>query len=470
MVLKKACEVCGGEATVSCSVCYGSHYCSSEHLRHHWEDHRRCCHPVIEQTDPAAGRFLATSRDVQAGELLLKESPIAVGPRATSPLVCLGCHELIPGTEFPRCPSCWWPLCSSDCVTSSLHQAECPILAVDTKRVGQPIAAGSTPRYDIILVLRCLLLRRKDPPAWGRLLDMASHAQRRLQNKDQHHMATVRYIKEILKVDYSVEEINHARGAIITNCFEWRSSSGVSLRGVYPQLARMNHSCRPTVTMNCDCEGTMSVLAAADMQRGDQLFNTYTGTTQPLWERRAYTSEVHFFTCDCVRCSDPTELGLHYSSPRCEKCMQQYLEATTWLGEMKWECPVCGERKPELDIRQEVEQWLGRFESDDTFLHATPYAVKSILDKVEEAFHSQHHVWVLAAHVAIRTLQKNTSRAGLILKRNLWRKLLHIYDTLEPGLTKRRAPRSVTAADGELTKVPGDAVPAGRRRSRSGQG
>nr|XP_045583667.1 SET domain-containing protein SmydA-8-like [Procambarus clarkii]XP_045583668.1 SET domain-containing protein SmydA-8-like [Procambarus clarkii] len=438
MGVQAACEECGSEATVCCSSCHLGNYCSGSHCQQVWDTHRQHCCPVVERSDPTAGRFLVTSREVPAGELLLTEVAIAVGPRATSPLVCLGCHQLIPGAEFPRCAACWWPLCSEACASSSLHRAECRILAADTSRLGQPRGPGSTPRYDVILVLRCLLLRDTDPAAWRRLQDMASHAKRRQQEREQHHMTTVLYIKDVLKADYDLQDIHHARGAIVTNCFEWRSPSGVSLRGVYPVLGRMNHACRPTVAITADSEGTMWARAAVDLQGGDHLYNTYTGTLQTLWQRRAYTTEAHFFTCCCVRCADPTELGLHYSSPRCEQCDHQYLEPRTWLGEMTWECPMCGLQQQEQLLRQEVEQWLEHFNCDDTFLHTSPHAVRNILDKLEEVFHPHHHVWVTAAQAAIRTLQENRSRQALALKKDLWRRLLHIYDILEPGLTRRR--------------------------------
>lgn len=381
---------------------------------------------------------MVTSRDVQAGELLLVETPIALGPGATSHLLCLGCHQSITGVDFPRCPSCWWPLCSSACASSSLHLAECPVLAVDTKRLGQPKGPGSTPRYDIILVLRCLLLRSTDPPAWRRLLDMASHAQRRVQEGEQHHVATTHYIKEVLKVDYDAKDIHHTRDVIITNCFEWMSPSRVSLRGVYPLLGRLNHSCRPNVTVSSDCDGTMYARAATDLRGGDQLHVTYTSTVQPLWERRAYTRQVHYFACDCIRCEDPSELGLHFSSPRCEQCRNQFLEATTWLGEVTWECYWCGAQRREVVIRLEAEQWLTRFESDDTFLNAGPRSVRNILEKVAEAFHPHHHVWVKAAQGAVRALKRDPRMEAVTLRRDLWLRLLHIYNVLEPGLSKRR--------------------------------
>lgn len=377
-------------------------------------------------------------RPVSAGELLLYDVPVALGPRAACHLVCLGCHELIRDEAVPRCPRCWWPLCSQSCAASSRHAGECPVLAADTQRTGQPQLFGYSSRYDVILVVRCLLLRRTNPAAWRRLLDLASHVPNRLLEDDEDHLNTVNYVTQVLRVEEDAKVVHHVRDAIATNVYEWNSPSGVSLRGLYLTLARVNHSCRPSVSVSSDASGTMFVRAAYGLACGEALTVSYTATVHPMWERRAYTTQVHYFTCDCVRCSDPTELGLHYSAPRCQECRDQHLEPTTWLERSTWECPMCGARQEEAAIRDEVDRWMSRFDYDDTFISSSTTAVRGILNGVEMAFHARHYVWVMAAQVALRTLMPDHSRKALLLKKDLWRRLLRIYDVLEPGMTRRR--------------------------------
>lgn len=378
------------------------------------------------------------TRDLNPGEFLFSEAPVALGPLGSCSLFCLGCHEFIKGDDFVRCPGCWWPLCSVSCASSKFHVDECPKLAQDTKHIGQPPCQEETVRYDIILSLRCLLLKFTAADKWSRVEDMASHAQRRVDNKDNSHITTVRYITEVLGDEFDEDDAHHVHDAIVSNCFEWRSPSGVRLRGVYPQLARMNHSCLPNVTLLSDRDGTMYVRSASNIKCGEPLVITYVGISAPFWERQSYTRDVHFFKCDCVRCEDPTELGLHYSSPKCETCRDQYLEPTTWLGETKWECPLCGSQEQESAIRYQADEWLAWFDTKDTFLKSNHYSVKCVLEKVKAAFHTQHFVWEKAALVAVRALKEEKSIDGITLRRDQWRRLLKLYDVLEPGMTRRR--------------------------------
>lgn len=124
------------------------------------------------------------------------------------------------GPEIPRCPGCWWPLCSPVCATHPRHLQECRILARDTTRMAQPKCHGATPRYDIILSLRCLLLRETDPSAWRKVKDMASHATRRRQEGELDHSLTVQYLLKVLKATDNDTDAHHVRDAILTNCFQ----------------------------------------------------------------------------------------------------------------------------------------------------------------------------------------------------------------------------------------------------------
>ncbi|KAK7072641.1 hypothetical protein SK128_012618 [Halocaridina rubra] len=439
---QKKCEVCNAsEASISCTECEQLHYCSTTHKEAHWNEHKTKCRPsVIEYQDRKVGRYFVAGRDVKAGELLFREKAIAVGPRATSYPMCLGCNKAVTDVEFLRCPGCSWPVCSSSCATTKLHKAECTILAADKEKLGQPKNLGNSPCYDIILVLRCLILRDSDPEAFDRLLDMASHAIRLVNDHEPYHMATIRYIENILKADFDSKFIHHARGAIMANCFEYSNSSGITLRGVYPKVGRFNHSCLPNVALSVDECDTMFARAAVDLKAFSPLLITYTDIFIPLWERQAHIDRIHYFTCDCSRCDDPSELGLHYSSLKCEKCSQQYMEPKTYLGETVWECPKCQTVYPDSVIKMEYFQWVSKYDFSDTgtFIQTHPQGVRNILAGVERAFHSTHHVWVMAALVGIRTLESDESRDSLTMRHDLWKRLLSIYDVLEPGMTSRR--------------------------------
>ena len=68
---------------------------------------------------------------------------------------------------------------------------------------------------------------------------------------DPDHWATcqhniVRYLTKVLGLDYTPEEVNHVIGLIEVNAYEVevKAERGVGVgRGVFPLLAKLNHSC-----------------------------------------------------------------------------------------------------------------------------------------------------------------------------------------------------------------------------------
>lgn len=57
-----------------------------------------------------------------------------------------------------------------------------------------------------------------------------------------------------------------------------------------------------------------------NVKEGEQLYTTYTYVLSGTRARRDLLNEGKFFECSCERCSDPTELGTHFSSILCRKC------------------------------------------------------------------------------------------------------------------------------------------------------
>lgn len=114
------CVVCGVPCTSSCGACKKVGYCSKSHQQQHWKSfHKFTCFPLILKTSPTLGRYLVTTRDVRAGEIILKETPIFSGPHLTGDIserhqpVCLSCFRLVQ-TDF-KCSKCSWPVCGTSC-------------------------------------------------------------------------------------------------------------------------------------------------------------------------------------------------------------------------------------------------------------------------------------------------------------------------------------------------------------------
>ncbi|XP_042877682.1 SET domain-containing protein SmydA-8-like isoform X2 [Penaeus japonicus] len=439
MVASRTCGMCGTEASLACGGCSDVFYCGKEHQKQHWSSHKKECHPYKTVASQEAGKYLTASRRLREGQVLFQDLPLMMGPVSVSPLVCLGCHCAILGNDFPRCPKCHWPLCSFSCASSSFHQRECPILATDTKRIGPPKGHGPpTLRYDAILLLRCLSLRFDRPSDWETMLDMVSHADQYQKSQDMVHIVTVRYVKEVLKVDLDVDIIHQVRGAIAANSLEIRNIDGTKIRAMYPRVRLLNHACTPNVHLTSTKEGAMEVRTAVSIDKGEPLYICYTGTTLPLWERQKILSDTYFFQCECSRCADPTELGTYYSSPKCPECSKRYFKPHSWVNQTTWECDNCGTERSDAEVQDHVREWEERFAMDDVFAQKSVKQIKKMVDLIESEFHVRHHVWLTAAQAALRELRRIDTEHSLQLRADLWSKLLSLLNVLEPGLSRRR--------------------------------
>ncbi|KAK4326384.1 hypothetical protein Pmani_003100 [Petrolisthes manimaculis] len=387
--------------------------------------------------------YLVSTCQLEAGQVLMEDTPLVMGPMAECTDVCLGCHELIPeSSEVLHCPGCYWPICSIKCATSPNHLPECSVLARERNHVSTPNNLETTRRYEFILIVRCLLMQDQAPSAWKEVMSMSHHTEQRMVTQKEELDVIQVYIREVLTLDYSQEVINQVVGAIATNALEIRTAGHNAIRALYPKVRLFNHSCVPNVHLSSATNGRIQARAAVNVEAGEMLFISYTDITIPVWERQSILSENYYFTCECIRCRDPTELGTHFSSPRCPECTKSFLEPTRKLGNISWSCPTCHFQEEDATVREKVSDWLGRLQMEDLLLGSSSSNlykwVVTLLTQVELDLHPKHFVWMKAAKVSIYRLGKDDSLQALKLRRRLWQRLADIYMRLEPGHTRRR--------------------------------
>jgi ribosomal protein S27AE len=68
------------------------------------------------------------------------------------------------------------------------------------------------------------------------------------------------------------------------------------------------------------------------IEKGSKIYSTYIKTQIPTLLRRELLKKSKFFDCSCSRCSDPTELGTHMSSLKCNKCDPGLITSSDPLG------------------------------------------------------------------------------------------------------------------------------------------
>lgn len=305
------------------------------------------------------GRYMVAAQDLEAGEEILSELPFIVGPKACTYPVCLGCYAPWPPSEDddakPLCSRCGWSVCSVECEAQPLHaDFECQVFSESKHRLDVEAALADdhlngVPHYECITPLRLLLAREQQPERWAReIKDMEAHNEKRSEQKTQwdiDHVNIVQFIcKRLGLADrFSEEEVHTACGILDINCHEVRTSKGFPARALYPQFSRINHSCVANTTHSvAPVDFRVTLRTAVRVAAQAELHGSYVHAMLPTLLRRQHLLENKHFECSCLRCADPTELGTHMSSLKCNKCDNGIVLTTDALvPDSQWKCTHC---------------------------------------------------------------------------------------------------------------------------------
>jgi hypothetical protein len=94
------------------------------------------------------------------------------------------------------------------------------------------------------------------------------------------------------------------------NLFGINDSSPTSYSILIPEVARLNHNCRPNTAYHFTAETlTQTVLALRSIPPGEELTISYIPQLQPQKDRRALLHKSWGFHCDCSLCLTPSFLS-----------------------------------------------------------------------------------------------------------------------------------------------------------------
>ena len=298
------------------------------------------------------GRYMIAKRDIEAGEVILRENPLVLGPKITSHVMCLGCHKTIkpPASgDFYKCSKCTWPLCGKNCETLKPHVDECRVMS--EKKFKSSIKNNGTARiessYCVIVPLRIILLKLSNPKAYKTITELTSHLDQRIGTKlyDVLRVNLVLFIRNFLKIcDCTERDVLNIAGILDTNSFDIvLPSQQIRGRGVYPMTAMMASECIPNTKHFVDENLEMKVIACVPIKKGEMILTSYTHPLKTTIERRHQLKESKCFDCICRRCNDPTEMKTYASGIKCKICSSGFLITNS---DCKWQCIEC---KSELD-------------------------------------------------------------------------------------------------------------------------
>ncbi|KAK7070870.1 hypothetical protein SK128_003136 [Halocaridina rubra] len=438
------CAVCQSPASQKCAKCFVTAYCSREHQKQHWKTHRSECSPYRVCHSAELGRYLEASRDIAAGEIIIRDTPLLVGPKQVTIPICLGCFTPVDGSY--SCTLCGWPLCSPECEKIVLHYPECQLSRNRPVKVQVNKFMQVNQMYECITPLRCLWLKENDPGKWTTLNQMESHLERRV-NTDVHEVNqanVVDFMQQYLRIlNYSEEEIHRMCGVIDVNGFE---IPGPNVIGLYGKACLLEHTCIPNSSRTFDTHLNIIIRATVNISKGEHITTSY---TDPMWgtaNRQLHLRTSKYFKCTCDRCKDATEMGTHLSSLKCSQCPSGLvLPSPTPLSPEAW---ICGSCSVSL-ILDQVDGYLKQTGEKLICLKDSPLAASEAFLKTTTTKLSDNHYYRTDVKLALAQLYgrpgahnrqelKDLPKELLERKETLCREVLALADIFCPGLSRIR--------------------------------
>jgi len=416
-------------------------YCSKQHRdSHHPEDHDEPWPFVIKYRE-GTGRLMVAARDIDQGELIFTEEHLVGGPNHTLwGDFCLDCLKKV--EDGYTCTSCWWPVCNAECEKGPSHSIECSLLTEKRDSLDLASMREDGALYWPISTLRVLLLGQSNPLHMATVRRMLSHVEEHrakttysLYNK--HLVDTIRD-RLGLGEHFTQEEVEHVSGMIDVNSIRL----GDNGHGVYLKTSIMSHSCLSNTKTILNEDKTVDVRAVVQIPQGTEITKAYCSSLETTQLRQEKLKEGWYFSCRCLRCSDPLE-GLSFmSSVVCLKCKEGLLLSTDPLDlEADWMCGTCGVVKT-ADSIQKLNQYFVA-----AIVEATGdcMSLDNLLEKAMKMFHPWHQVCTLA-RIKLNTAflklgSRNPDKAELELlmrRKELLDDIHQVIEVIEPGLTQRR--------------------------------
>ncbi|XP_068980216.1 SET domain-containing protein SmydA-8-like [Bombus flavifrons] len=402
------------------------------------------------------GRYLQAAKNLTAGEVILREEPIAVGPITSSKdPACFACLRLLPKIKKELqyvCSKCnIAPLCSTACEERSKHHTpdECEIF----KRNKDLLINNTENIIGVLLPLRLWLLRQRDPELWKQVESMEAHTDKRRNTsvwKDRE-LNVVNVIKSLHLVpddDPSVSELLQLLcGILDVNCFELRSPGGLDgllLRGLYVEASLMAHDCRGNTHLTADDNFQLTVYASLPIKEGDEIYFNYTSSLLGTLGRREHLRGGKYFECECPLCSDPYEMGSYMSSILCPRCREGYIGMQNPLTKFpyekgtRWQCNKCKSSIGGRLVRATLN--ITRTLIDDV----DDYDIKgleTLMAKLSKSFHRNHFLMLSLKQKLLAAYRKevatpNPQKKIMQKMSDVCKEMYDMLEIIEPGISR----------------------------------
>lgn len=236
------------------------------------------------------------------------------------------------------------------------------------------------------------------------------------------------------------------------------------MRGLYSQAALLAHDCIGNTFITVDNARQLKIFAAVDIASGETIYNNYTATLyvcvsfihekwritssfcifsffffgQGTEARQEHLMKGKYFRCECTRCIDPTELGTHLSSLKCQSCHIGSL--IQMIGQSKWMCLNCNasETNEKIDdILREIRHQVNNSGSQMD-------KIEMFIAKYSRVLHPNHYLLIemkqkMAAIIRhMGEMNSEFSKSVKLLERKieLCKEIVPLLSILQPGISR----------------------------------
>uniref|UniRef100_A0A1I8PSV0 SET domain-containing protein n=1 Tax=Stomoxys calcitrans TaxID=35570 RepID=A0A1I8PSV0_STOCA len=291
---------------------------------------------------PISGRGVFAARDIAPGEIILRDTALLAGPKASDASIlniCVVCCALLQESDHEKimCPKgCAMPVCNT-CADSETHATECELLRHWKPKDGKNINFHCV---RLISIVRCFFL--------GDLQRQLLYA---LQaNSDKYYRAELQKAMagfEQFPKDRKMLEYFYRTICIFnTNSFEGDckvNGAEVRVRALFPLASLINHQCTPNADHYFENAQTIIITATRPIKQGEEIVTSYTKLLWSTLTRKMFLFMTKHFMCSCQRCLDPTENGTYLSALFCraQGCKGIVIPVQTKTLQPDWRCTTC---------------------------------------------------------------------------------------------------------------------------------
>ncbi len=404
------------------------------------------------------------SGDSSKHQLKLCFRPSLVGPATKSHPVCLECLNILQRETSVECANCGFPLCGDrpECLRGRIHARECAQLARLEKRVHLDWESSDNLAYAAVFPLRAMNLREDDPDEMKEVDLLLSGDTKDLRDSfglEVAAMVITMMGKEGSGVDEEKairEEVLRIMGLRRTNanamgCLETKQGNLI-----FPVYSLINSECYCNTFYSLSEEEEnerrkisyrMEVRAQVDIPAGAEITTRYICSFDCLPGRRNKIWQNWRFVCRCVRCSDPTDLGTHFSSLRCRACPTGYLRpsapasisASASSSDLEllnplWRCDGCDAT---VGPRHVTERLLDY----ERTMKVGFFSSRGDLEEyLSQEVHPNHFLicTLMQKRFFLRDGFDRSDESALEEMVRLGERLLRVVTTIDPGFTQRR--------------------------------